>query len=99
MTPPTLFSILESLIKTDHISIVLKVDVGLNQNNYISDLYCTEMTSPLSITSATKDHDVPFILPVNSQVDLSRSVRPKSKKKTQKFQSFVNITSSYAQDS
>ena len=57
------------------------------------------MTSPLSITSTPKYHDVPFILPVNSQADLSRSVRPKSEKKTQQFQSFVNINSSDEPDS
>ena len=59
-----------------------------------ADIYCTEMTSPLSITSKTKYHDEPFTLPINSQKDLSRSIQPKSEKKEQQSQSFVNIKSS-----
>ena len=93
-SPPTLFSPSDSLTKTDHISPALKVDAGLNKNTYISDVYCNEMTSPLSITRKTKDHDVPFILPINRQADLSRSIRPNSEKKEQQFHSFVNINSS-----
>ena len=52
------------------------------------------MTSFLSITSKRKDHDIPCILPINSQADLSRSIQTKSEKKEQQFQSFVNINSS-----
>ena len=51
------------------------------------------MTPPLSITSTTKDYDVPFILPINSQADLSRSIRLQSETKAQQFQSFVNTSS------
>ena len=63
---PTLCLPSDSLTKTDYISPALKVDAGLNKNNYISGVYCNEMTSPLSITRKTKDYDVPFILPINS---------------------------------
>ena len=52
------------------------------------------MTSPLSITRKTKDHDAPFILPINRQADLSLSIRPNSEKKEQQFHSLVNINSS-----
>ena len=54
------------------------------------------MISSLSITRTTKKHDVPFILPINSQSNLSRSTRPQSEKNAQQFQSFVNVNSSNA---
>ena len=59
-----------------------------------SDIFCTEMTSPISITSKPKDHDESYILPINSQIDLSRSIRPNSEHQGQQSQSFVNIHSS-----
>ena len=71
----------------------LKVDDGLNKNN-TSDVYCNEITLPLSIPRKTIDHDVPYILAINSQVDLSRSTRTNSDKKEQLFHSFVTNNSS-----
>ena len=70
---------------TGHMSITLQVDADPNYNNYISDLYCTNMISSLSITRTTKKHDVPFILPINSQSNLSRSTRPQSEKNAQQL--------------
>ena len=58
-----------------------------------ADIYCTEMNSPMSITSKTKDHAEPFTLPFNSQADFSRSIRPKYEQKEQQSQSVVNINS------
>ena len=59
-----------------------------------SDIVCFDMTSPISITSKPKDHDESYTLPINSQVDLFRSIRPNSEHKEQQSQSFVNIHSS-----
>ena len=59
-----------------------------------ADIYCTEITSPISMSSKTEDHDAPLTLPINSQVDYSRSIRPKYEQKEQQSQSFVNINSS-----
>ena len=49
------------------------------------------MTSLLSITSKPKDHDESYTLPINSQVDLFRSIRPNYEQKEQQSQSLVNI--------
>ena len=59
-----------------------------------SDIFCNEMTSPISITNKPNDHDESFTLPINSQVNLSRSIRLNSEQKEQQSQSFVNIHSS-----
>ena len=59
-----------------------------------SDIFCTEMISLLSITSKPKDHDESYTLPINSQVDLFRSIRPNYEQKEQQSQSLVNIHSS-----
>ena len=55
-----------------------KYSVKVVERSYI---FCTEMTSPISITSKPKDHDESYTLPINSQVDLSRSIRPNSNQK------------------
>ena len=52
------------------------------------------MTSPTSITSKPNGLDESFTLPINSQVNWSRSIRPNSEQKEQQSQSFVNIHSS-----
>ena len=73
--------------------LALKVNDRLNKNN-TSDVYYNEITLPLSIPHKTTDHDVPYILPINSQGDLSRSTRTNSDKKEQLFHSFVTNNSS-----
>ena len=71
----------------------LKVDDGLNKYN-TSDVYCNEITLPISIPRKAIYHDVPYILPINSQADLCRSTRTNSDTKEQLFHSFVTINSS-----
>ena len=73
--------------------LALKVNDRLNKNN-TSDVYYNEITLPLSIPHKTTDHDVPYILPINSQGNLSRSTRTNSDKKEQLFHSFVTNNSS-----
>ena len=71
----------------------LKVDDGLNKYN-TSDVYCNEITLPISIPRKVIYHDVPYILPINSQADLCRSTRTNSDTKEQLFHSFVTNNSS-----